>query len=465
MSDTPRKLTRREFIRLTAGAAGAALLASCAPAAQPTTAPAPTSAPAAAATKAPAAAPTVPPVVKSKVEITWWRSLEGVNGNGLEELVKRFNASQDRVTVKSEFQGSYAPLRDKFTAAVAAGGSALPDCVMLADVMYLAFARNKRLEPLDDFAKSSNGVNLADYYSVVDRGRVDNVLYQLPLGVSTPVFYYNEDALKKAGFDGAPKTWDQFFDAVAPKVTVQDGGKTSQYGFVFLANADWWWQQSYVWMNGGDLVDDKWNAQLDSAPVIDFLTRFQKLFRAGQAYLPTQADGSALAYFGSGKAAMMIESTGVIGRLDEVAGGKFKAGIAYLPEGPAGRKVPTGGNGISIVAGIAPEKKQAAWEFIRWLQLPEQVAYFSGISGYLPFTKSAATAMTDLLNKDPRRKVAVDQLAWSRGQSNLQTVPRAVDIYYDAMLQSLNLKADPKVLMPQVQKQVQAILVEEGFKK
>lgn len=233
MSDTPRKLTRREFIRLTAGAAGAALLASCAPAAQPTTAPAPTSAPAAAATKAPAAAPTVPPVVKSKVEITWWRSLEGVNGNGLEELVKRFNASQDRVTVKSEFQGSYAPLRDKFTAAVAAGGSALPDCVMLADVMYLAFARNKRLEPLDDFAKGSNGVNLADYYSVVDRGRVDNVLYQLPLGVSTPVFYYNEDALKKAGFDGAPKTWDQFFDVVAPKVTVQDGGKTSQYGFVF----------------------------------------------------------------------------------------------------------------------------------------------------------------------------------------------------------------------------------------
>jgi sn-glycerol 3-phosphate transport system substrate-binding protein len=404
-------------------------------------------------------------VVKGKIEVTWWRSLSGANGTALEDMVKRFNASQDRVTIKSEYQGEYAALRDKLTAAVAAGGSALPDCAMLADVIYLPFARNKNLEPLDDFAKGSNGVNLSDYYPVVDRGRVNNVLYQLPIGVSTPVFYYNEDALKKAGLNGPPKTWDQFFNEYVPKATVKEGGKTTMYGFTFLANVDWWWQQSIVWMHGGDLVDDKWNAMLDSPQVIDFLTRFQKLFKEEHAYIPTQADGSATAYFGSGRGAMMVESTGVIGRLDDTIKGAFKAGVAYLPEGPAGRKVPTGGCGICILAGVAPEKKQAAWEFIRWLQQPEQIAFFNGVSGYLPFTKASATAMADVFNKDPRRKIASEQMAWSRGQSPLQGVPRAVDIYFDAMLQVFRSGADPKTLMPQVQKQVQAILVEEGLKK
>lgn len=194
-------------------------------------------------------------------------------------------------------------------------------------------------------------------------------------------------------------------------------------------------------------------------------SRFQKLFQAGQAYLPTKADGNALAYFGSGKGAMLIESTGVIGRVDETAGGRFKPGVSYLPEGTAGRKVPTGGAGLCIMAGRTPEKKQAAWEFIRWMEQPEQIARYSKVSGYLPYTKKAADSMKDVMDKDPRRKVAVEQLAWSRGQSTIQTVPRAVDVYYDAMLQVLNLKADPKTLMPQIQKQVQAILVEEGLKK
>jgi sn-glycerol 3-phosphate transport system substrate-binding protein len=113
----------------------------------------------------------------------------------------------------------------------------------------------------------------------------------------------------------------------------------------------------------------------------------------------------------------------------------------------------------------APEKKQAAWEFIKWLQQPAQIARWATASGYLPYTKKSAAAMADVLAKDSRRKIAVDQLTYSRKNSPSQTVPRANDPFYDAMLQIMNLKADPKVIMPQIQKQVQAILVQDGFKK
>jgi len=139
--------------------------------------------------------------------------------------------------------------------------------------------------------------------------------------------------------------------------------------------------------------------------------------------------------------------------------------VSYLPEGPAGRMVPTGGNGISIVSRIKPEKRRAAWEFIRFAQQPAQVAYVAQTTGYIPFTKAASAAMADAFAKQPNLKVAVDQMAWSRPQSEVQTVPRAVDIYYDAMLQVLQGNADPRKLMPQVQKQVAQILKEDGFAK
>lgn len=401
---------------------------------------------------------------QGRTTVVWWRSLGGKAGEAYEEMARRFNEAQSRVTVRVEHQGEYGELRDKFAAAVAAGGSAMPDLVMLSDAIFPAFARNDILAPLDDLVKGPAGVAMGNYYGVVQRGMVEGRLYQLPLGVSTPILYYNETLLRAAGVGGPPRTWSEFFDAIG-KATRKDGGRTTTYGFAFLANVDWWWQQSYVWMHGGRLNDERWNVYLDSPPVIEFLGRFQKAFRDGQAYIPTAAEGGTVAYFGSGKAAMMIESTGVISRLADAVGGRFTPRVAYLPEGPAGRMVPTGGNGISIIARLKPEQRQAAWEFVRFTQQPDQVAAVAKATGYIPFTKPAAAALADVLAREPNRKVAVEQMAWSRPQSSIQTVARAVDIYFDAMLQVLQGNADPTKLMPQVQKKVKEVLVEEGFTK
>lgn len=437
MSST-RKVSRRMFLHGVAGAAGVGALGAWTPR---------------------------PARAQARVNVVWWRSLTGRSGDAYDELAKRFNESQSRVTVQVEFQGDYGALRDKLAAAVVAGGSALPDLVMLADVIFPSFARNNVLEPLDDLAKGAGGVDLKDYFGVLQRGVVNGKLYQFPTGVSTPILYYNQEAVRAAGLDGPPKTWDELFNVYLPKLTKKEGGKTTMHGFAFLAFVDWWWQQSYMWMHGGGISDDQWNVFFDSPQVIDFLTRFQKAFQAGQAHIPTKAEGSPVAYFGSGKAALMVESTGVIGRLAEVTGGRFTAGVGYLPEGPKGRMVPTGGNGISIVAGRSADKRQAAWEFIRFSQAAPQVARVAELTGYLPYTKAAGAAMAPLMAKEPYRKVALDQMAWSRPQSTIQTVPRAADVYFDALERVLQGNADPKKLMPEVQKRVQTILVEDGYKK
>ena len=149
------KRSRRQFLKLAGTAAGTVLLGACAAPAAPAPAAAPTTAPVAAsgATAAPAKAaataaptPTPLPTVNAPaggIKIIWWRSLTGKNGSTLDAMAKRFNESQNKIAVQVEFQGAYGELRDKLVAATAAGGRALPDVVMISDVMMPAFAAQR----------------------------------------------------------------------------------------------------------------------------------------------------------------------------------------------------------------------------------------------------------------------------------------------------------------------------------
>ncbi len=460
-------VSRRDFVRAAASAAGILVLGACAPAATPSAGQKPTAAPSPAqgtAAPKPTAAPTatLPPAPKDRVAVTFWHSMGGNYVQVLRDMATSFNESQTKYWVTPEYQGGYTELRDKQVAAVAAGDP--PEVVAQGNTNYQPFVRSGALEALDDLIKGPRGLDLSDYYPVVEQGKMNGKYYQLPMGVSTPLLYYNPEMVKAAGLSGGPKTWDDLLDTYIPKCTVKEGGKTKVYGFSFLANIDWWWEQAYPWCYGNPFSDDEFNVYLDKPEVIDFLVRFQKAFQAGQAYIPTSAEGGAKGYFASGFAATMVESTGVLATIDKLTGDKFRAEVSYLPEGPKGRVVPVGGNGLIMSARLPANKREAGWEFIRWMQQPEQIVRWDKATGYLCFTKKASELMAPFIKENPRYGVGVEQLQWSRKQSTIQTVPRAYDLYYDAMLQVLQGGKDPKTLMPEIQKKVEAVLKEEGLK-
>ena len=86
------------------------------------------------------------------VKIVYWRSLTGVAGDVQEELVAKFNASQDKVIVESQFQGAYADLIQKLLAGLAAGE--VPDVVLLDSPFVTLFAKDGVLFNLDDLVKN-----------------------------------------------------------------------------------------------------------------------------------------------------------------------------------------------------------------------------------------------------------------------------------------------------------------------
>ena len=48
-----------------------------------------------------------PALAQQKVEVQFWHAMSGVLGERVDEIVKRFNASQDKYTVVATYKGNY----------------------------------------------------------------------------------------------------------------------------------------------------------------------------------------------------------------------------------------------------------------------------------------------------------------------------------------------------------------------
>lgn len=434
----PHTYSRRVFLKLAGGAAGALALSACVPAASPGAAPGSESA----------------PVDAEGVTVLWWRSQGGSIGELLDKFAADFSAESGGITIQAEYQGEYVEHMNKIIAAAAA--DALPDMVLVGDGQYPPLARSGILLALDDLIAGPNGLDLTEYKEPINRGILDGSMYQLAYGVSTPIYYTNKEMLDAAGLSGVPETWDDAFNEFFPKLTTEDVA-------AFAYSVGNWWQQSAVWSAGAMVNDDNWEIDLANPAVVEWFERMQRARQNGEAYVPTSADGGASAYFGSGKAAMTIESTGLIGTIDEISGGAFTAEVGFLPAGPGGRWVPSGGNGLSIIHNVSTEKAEAAWQFITYMHAPEQYAAYDELTGYIPIRQSVEEALADVLEADPRRRVAIDQFEFSRWHMKIHTVARASQEMKDAWDECVETDVNVKERLERLQQTCVEIAIEEGF--
>jgi sn-glycerol 3-phosphate transport system substrate-binding protein len=436
----PRQFSRRAFLQGAASLMGAATLAACTavqPSASGTESSGEASAPSA-----------------EGVTVLWWYSHGGTLGELMQRFASDFTAANEGITIQPEFQGGYEELMNKLIVSAAAG--ALPDLIHVGDGQYPPLARAGILLPLDDLVDGPNGLDLSDYFSPIERGRLDGVMYQIAFGVSTPIFYYNVEALENVGLSGVPETWDDFFNTYLPAF---EGGDIA--GFAYSPGS--WWQQTAYWSNGIMVNDDNWEVDLANPLAAQWYTQMQEGRRNELVLYPVQADQNASGLFGAGRAAMMIESTGVIGSVDELTGGKFTAEVGFLPAGEAGRYVPSGGNGLSISNNAAEANRDAAWAFIKYLHEPTQFAEYDATAGYIPLMQSTTDAMADLLDAEPRRRVAIEQYEFSRWHMRVHTVARANNELQSAWNESVSLDIEVQPRLDQLQETVVEILREEGF--
>ena len=207
-------------------------------------------------------------------------------------------------------------------------------------------------------------------------------MYALPRDYGNQNLFINLDLFEKAGITPPSADWEEkeftfekFLD-IAQKLTIKNGDKTDQWGF--LVNRGWRPWASWVYNNGGAVVnrDDKGVATsiaLDQAQAVEALQFIQDLMHkhavAPRPDLESELGGFDL--FATGKVAMMMNNPSSVNQYRTITA--FKWDVATLPIGKATRRG-TGGGGSGWAAGAATKSPDQAWEFLKFHLQPRSRA-------------------------------------------------------------------------------------------
>ncbi len=275
----------------------------------------------------------------------------------------------------------YMPLGDlRKQVNIMVTGNSLPDVIDVDNVDTYTYAKMGILQDITDKVESELPVE--QYYSdVLSMSKVDGKYYGLPFTSNNLCLYYNVDALKAAGIDNPPATWDELLDACA-KLKEQglygfaaSAGQNTDTPFHFLP---------FLWQEGGASGEETDLASEQSAAALSF---YKKLIDEG--YMPKEVatyNAADIAnQFSAGKIAMMIDGPWRLNGVKKDAG--FEFNIAELPAGKAGKASVLGGHNFAVVKN---DNADISWEFVKFMNSPEIMAKYSEAENYIPSRKDVA---------------------------------------------------------------------------
>ena len=184
-----KKISRRSFLMATGTFAAATALTACSGGGS--TGKANTTASSAAASAASEAADPSKYEVTEPITITWWHALESQYDELVADIVKKFNATQNLITVEAQYIGSYKDINEALVAAHAAG-TGLP-AVAVANTDYVASYGDSGLyEDLDPYI-AGTGYDVDDFSAgLLLSSQYKGKQVALPFLHSTHVIYYNK---------------------------------------------------------------------------------------------------------------------------------------------------------------------------------------------------------------------------------------------------------------------------------
>jgi sn-glycerol 3-phosphate transport system substrate-binding protein len=364
----------------------------------------------------------------AKTTVQFWHSLGGKNGEYISAMIKRFNESHENIEVVGTFQGSYDETVTKLQQSIAA--KTAPDITMLERGYVQMFAEAEVLEDMTPYMAKSNATKDDFPEGLMGHSIFDDKLVSLPFNRSTPILHINKTMLDEKGL-AIPTTWDEL-KKVSEALVVKENGEIKRYGYSMPY--DTWYPIAMISQANGKFFNDEGTSigfnKGEGVKTFQFLKEMQN---SGALYYPPAQDSANIVnqMFTSGKIGIMYQSTGVMGGVKSNA--KFEYVTAFLPKDEV-FATPTGGANIAMLTDST--KKDAAWEFINWVNTdPNGGEQFILDSGYLPFTKKMveSESIKALWAKDPNRKVAYDQLQYAVDTNKHVAWPQVMQEFFKAI--------------------------------
>jgi arabinogalactan oligomer / maltooligosaccharide transport system substrate-binding protein len=222
----------------------------------------------------------------------------------------------------------------------------------------------------------------------------DGKTYAVPQVIDSMGIFYNKKIFKEAGVEVPANIAD--LKTVAGKIKDKTG-KTGMY----LRGDDAYWFLSFLYGEGGDLVDaSSKSVTVDQPAGVKAFEVVKDLVDSGAAKTDA-TDGweNMQSAFKDGKVAMMINGPWAVA--DTLTGKEFKdkanLGIAPVPAGSASQGAPQGGHNLAVYAGS--KNLDASYAFVEYMTSVETQAQTAGELNLLP-TRTSAYAKQEAVDSE-----------------------------------------------------------------
>ncbi|SDX43513.1 extracellular solute-binding protein [Litoreibacter albidus] len=328
-------------------------------------------------------------------EISWWHAMGGALGDTVNQLAEDFNASQSDYKITPVFKGTYEEALTAGIAAFRAGEQPNVLQVFDAGAATVIGAKGATVPVQDLLVDNGADFDINDYISGVRYFYADSdgKMIGMPFNSSSPIMYYNVQALEKAGVT-APKTWEEFQTVTAP--ALKDAGYTA------LSQSHLPWIFTENFMSRHDLPFATNDNGYEGAEGTKILVNNDAIKNHFTAVTDWQKNGY-FEWFGTGwgdnqtpfeegKVAIWLGSSGSFGGLAK-KGLPFDFSATYLPYWEAVTTEPKqtfiGGASLFAMAGKSPEENKATAAFFEFLTKPETQYFWHQETGYVPITEAA----------------------------------------------------------------------------
>lgn len=397
---------------------------------------------------------------QEKVQINYWHvNADTQGGKTVDELVKKFNESQDEIEVVATFNPDmYKGLMQNMQAAVAGGNT--PDVVQIgwAFVDYFSenFEYNTPQSIIDQFdAENKNYLEDNFLENVLDLAvNKDGELVGLPYSISNPVLYINKDLLKEAGLDeNGPKTWEEVREFAK---TVKE--QTGKYGFYLQQPADNWATQALLESNGANFIESG-KAAFASPEGIEAYKLWADMVNEDQTAVNLPWDQGVQSFI-QGEVAMLF--TTIAQRTNVQSNAQFDVATITAPSwGDKDIRIPAGG-AMLVLTSQDEAKKEATWKFMKFLYENENVLAWTEGTGYVSSTATVKDSdeMKKFLEENPMMEAAMVQMdkvnKWASfpGQAGLEAEQMLLDMR-DAILTG---KKTVEEALPETQEAINNLL-------
>ncbi|MCF2649178.1 MULTISPECIES: extracellular solute-binding protein [Bacillaceae] len=283
-----------------------------------------------------------------------------------EEAVKEFNEKYPDIKVELD-SVAYDQLHDKELASFNASGNAAYDIVDVDEIWTAEYAESAFIQPVTD--RFTDDMKTGILQSSLDIASYKDDYYGIPMFNDVLFFYYNEEMLKKAGYDHPPKTWVEFTEmSKALEAKGITDGAASSWGWTATEGLVAYYTQ-FLGSFGGSYFDASGNPTFNDekgVAALEFMANSLKDGTIDKASINNN-DRQILDAFINGKTAFVSGWSfywGEINADNSPVRGNVKVGLIPAVEG-APNATTTGSMYLAITS--QSKHSEAAWKFMEFL--------------------------------------------------------------------------------------------------